>query len=74
LRVSNPGSGIAPEHLTKVFDRFYQVDGGSTRAGAGLGLAIVLSIMRLHGGDASVISELGGRTTFTLHFPGGVTT
>ncbi len=70
LRVSNPGPGILPEHLTKVFDRFYQVDGGSTRAGAGLGLAIVLSIMRLHGGDASVISEPGGRTTFTLHFPG----
>ncbi len=69
LRVSNPGSGIPPEHLTKVFDRFYQVDGGSTRAGAGLGLAIVLSIMRLHGGDASVISGPGGRTTFTLHFP-----
>ena len=77
LRVSNPGPGIAPEHLAKVFDRFYQVNGQvngqaeSARAGAGLGLAIVTSIMRLHGGDASVVSEPGGLTTFTLYFPVG---
>lgn len=73
LRVSNPGHGIPPEHLERVFDRFYQVDGTRERsdAGAGLGLAIVKSIMRLHGGDASVASEPGLLTTFTLRFPAG---
>ena len=69
LRVSNPGPGVPPEHLAKVFDRFYQVDGGSARAGAGLGLAIVKSIMRLHGGNVSVVSKLSELTTFTLRFP-----
>ena len=77
LRVSNPGPGIPHEHLARVFDRFYQVDGARERsdtlegasAGTGLGLAIVKSIMRLHGGDASVASEPGRLTTFTLSFP-----
>lgn len=73
LRVSNPGPGIPPEHLERVFDRFYQVDGARERsdAGAGLGLAIVKSIMRLHGGDARVASEPGLLTTFTLRFSAG---
>ncbi|MDP2785460.1 MAG: heavy metal sensor histidine kinase [Sulfurimicrobium sp.] len=74
LCVSNPGPGISPEHLERVFDRFYQVDGARERsdAGTGLGLAIVKSIMRLHGGDARVASEPGRITTFTLQFPGPV--
>lgn len=71
IRVSDTGSGIAPEHLPRVFDRFYQVD--KTRAtaanGAGLGLAIVQSIMRLHGGTASVQRRVDRGTTFTLRFP-----
>jgi two-component system heavy metal sensor histidine kinase CusS len=73
LRVSNPGPGIPPEHLERVFDRFYQVDDARehTDAGTGLGLAIVKSIMRLHGGDATVTSEPGRLTTFTLRFPAG---
>lgn len=73
LRISNPGPGIPPEHVERVFDRFYQVDDARehTDAGTGLGLAIVKSIMRLHGGDATVTSELGRLTTFTLRFPAG---
>jgi two-component system heavy metal sensor histidine kinase CusS len=73
LRVSNPGPGIPPEHLERVFDRFYQVDDARehTDAGTGLGLAIVKSIMRLHGGDATVTSEPDRLTTFTLRFPAG---
>ena len=73
LRVSNPGTGIPPEHLERVFDRFYQMDDARehTDAGTGLGLAIVKSIMRLHGGDATVTSEPGRLTTFTLRFPAG---
>lgn len=74
LRISNPGPGIAAEHLERVFDRFYQADPAREHdAGTGLGLAIVKSIMRLHGGDADVVSEPGGFTTFTLHFPAGET-
>lgn len=70
LCVSNPGPGISPEHVERVFDRFYQVDGARKHSdGTGLGLAIVKSIMHLHGGDVSVTSEVGRFTTFTLRFP-----
>ncbi|MBI4660845.1 MAG: heavy metal sensor histidine kinase [Verrucomicrobia bacterium] len=69
--VDDTGCGIAPEHLPKIFDRFYRV--GRVRAerpgGTGLGLAIVQSIMRLHGGTASIQSRVGQGTTFTLEFP-----
>lgn len=71
LEVSNPGPGIAPEHLKRVFDRFFRADPARGRSpeGAGLGLAIVAAIMGLHGGSASVRSASAGETTFTLHFP-----
>ena len=70
LCVSNPGPGISPEHMERVFDRFYQVDGARKHADAqtGLGLAIVKSIMHLHGGKVSVTSKAGQLTTFTLRF------
>lgn len=73
LEVSNPGPGIAPEHLRRVFDRFYRADPARGRSpeGAGLGLAIVAAIMGLHGGKASARSAPAGDTTFTLHFPAG---
>ena len=70
--VIDTGSGIPPEHLPKLLDRFYQVDFARTRseeAGAGLGLAIVESIMRRHGGSILVQSELGKGTVVTLRFP-----
>lgn len=70
IAAADTGVGIAPEHLPKVFERFFQAD--KTRqgpGGAGLGLAIVRSIMRLHGGEASVSSTVGVGTTFTLRFP-----
>lgn len=71
LRVANPGPGIAPGHLPRVFDRFYRVEraGAGTHDGTGLGLAIVQSIARLHGGTVSVDSEPAGLTAFTLRFP-----
>ena len=71
VRVSNGGHGIPREHLGRVFDRFYRIDSarGSVHEGAGLGLAIVRSIMALHGGRVSVESVPDGITTFTLHFP-----
>lgn len=69
--VSDTGIGIAPEHATRVFERFYQVDKTRDRPnkGAGLGLAIVQSIMRLHGGTAELTSAPGQGTRVTLRFP-----
>jgi two-component system heavy metal sensor histidine kinase CusS len=72
ITVQNPGVGIGPDDLGKVFERFYRADESRSNSGAatGLGLAIVRTIMELHGGRASVRSELGGLTIFELYFPG----
>src|SRR5205807_2369429 len=70
--VRDTGSGIAPEHLPRVFDRFYRGDASRSSAGTGLGLALVKSIVDLHGGSASVESELGRGTTVLLTFPNQV--
>ncbi|MFR0692866.1 heavy metal sensor histidine kinase [Enterobacterales bacterium AE_CKDN230030158-1A_HGKHYDSX7] len=71
LQVQNTGSGIASEHLGHLFERFYRVDKGRSRAqgGTGLGLAIVRSIMELHLGTASAQSSEEGPTRFLLRFP-----
>jgi two-component system, OmpR family, heavy metal sensor histidine kinase CusS len=71
LAIANAGPGIAAEHLPRVFDRFFRTDPSrpdSTESN-GLGLAIVQSIMRMHGGLAAAESVAGGLTTFTLRFP-----
>ncbi|WP_298171848.1 heavy metal sensor histidine kinase [Acidithiobacillus sp.] len=69
--VSDNGTGIAPEDLPHMFDRFYCADAARLRQGqgTGLGLAIVRSIMQLHGGKAALQSALGRGTTVTLSFP-----
>jgi len=71
LRVADTGIGIAPEHVTRIFDVFYQVDGSTTRefGGAGLGLAIVKSFALAHGGDVEVTSTPGQGSTFSLVLP-----
>jgi two-component system heavy metal sensor histidine kinase CusS len=69
ISVRDSGSGIAPEHLPRVFDRFYRGDASRSSAGTGLGLALVKSIVDLHGGSVAVESTLGGGTTVTLIFP-----
>ncbi len=69
LAVSDNGCGIAPEHLPRVFDRFYRAESSRGSDGAGLGLALVKSIVDLHGGSASIHSEIGRGTTVTLTFP-----
>jgi two-component system heavy metal sensor histidine kinase CusS len=69
VAVSDNGSGIAPEHLPRVFDRFYRAESSRGSDGAGLGLALVKSIVDLHGGSVSIQSELGGGTTVKLTFP-----
>lgn len=72
LAVRNVGDPIAPEHVERIFDRFFRVDASRARlsGGTGLGLAIVRSIMQAHGGEVTATSDSPtGRTTFTLVFP-----
>jgi two-component system, OmpR family, heavy metal sensor histidine kinase CusS len=71
VEVANPGSGIAREHLPRIFDRFYRPSSSreGSSAGSGLGLAIVKSIAELHGGRVGVRSEPGLETAFTLSLP-----
>jgi signal transduction histidine kinase len=71
VRVSDTGPGIAPEHLPHLFDRFFRIDRGRSRAqgGSGLGLAIGESIVRAHGGRLVAESVVGKGSTFTVILP-----
>lgn len=71
LYISDTGTGIAPEHLQQVFDRFYKVDASRKRGkqGTGLGLFICKMIIEEHGGKIEVESELGKGTTFIIKLP-----
>lgn len=71
ISVSNQGAAIAPEHLPRLFDRFYRCDPARAEPGdsGGLGLAIVRSIVQLHGGAVRVSSDAASGTRFTLVFP-----
>ena len=69
VAVHDKGCGIAPEHLPRVFDRFYRAETSRSSDGAGLGLALVKSIVDLHGGTATIHSKLARGTTVTLIFP-----
>lgn len=70
ISVSNQGAPIAPEHLPRLFDRFYRCDPSRAQPGdsGGLGLAIVRSILQMHGGAVRVESVASG-TRFVLAFP-----
>lgn len=67
ITVSDSGSGIPPELIEKVFEPFFTTK--ETGKGTGLGLAISADIVRKHGGDLLVRSELGKGTTFTVRLP-----
>jgi len=71
IAVTDTGEGILPEHLKRIFERFYRADRARSRevGGTGLGLAIVKHLARLHGGEVSVNSALGSGTTFTIDLP-----
>lgn len=71
LAVTDEGSGIAAEHLERVFDRFYRIDKSRSRemGGTGLGLALVKWTAEAHGGRVELDSEEGKGSTFRLVFP-----
>ena len=72
LSVTDSGFGVESEALSRLFDRFYQVDSSRARGaghGAGLGLAIVKEIVQAHGGKIGVRSQVGHGTTFTIQLP-----
>ena len=75
ISVRDNGSGIAREHLPRVFERFYRADPSRSRelGGTGLGLAIVKHMVEAHGGWVGAESEHGSGTTVTCWFPNPVT-
>lgn len=66
--VEDTGTGIPKEYLPRIFERFMQVP-GATQGGAGLGLSISRSIVKAHGGEITVKSDLGKGSTFTFTIP-----
>lgn len=66
--VSDTGSGIAPEELPYIFDRFRKDTSEKNRSGSGLGLAIARRIAQRHGAEITVTSAYGKGTEFTFHF------
>jgi two-component system heavy metal sensor histidine kinase CusS len=70
VSVQDTGCGVADQHLPRLFDRFYRVDGARSRGyGTGLGLALVKSIIDLHRGSVQVESQPGQGMTVRLRFP-----
>jgi two-component system phosphate regulon sensor histidine kinase PhoR len=71
LRVTDTGIGIAREHLPRLTERFYRVDGSRSRdtGGTGLGLSIAKHVVQRHGGEIDIQSEPGKGSTFRLLLP-----
>jgi len=71
LQVHDSGPGISPQHLGRIFERFYRVDQARDRreGGTGLGLAIVKHIAQAHGGTVAASSELGKGSCFEVILP-----
>jgi len=68
IGVTDSGTGIAPEHVPRIWDRFYRA-GETNKDGTGLGLAIVKSLVERQGGQVSAESRLGAGSTFTFTLP-----
>jgi signal transduction histidine kinase len=69
VRVTDDGEGIAPEHLPRIFDRFYRADEARGRGGAGLGLSIAAELVKQLRGELRVESQHGTGTSVTLFLP-----
>jgi PAS domain S-box-containing protein len=73
LAVADTGTGIPPEALAQLFNRFYRVPGanGRTHEGSGIGLSLVRELVKLHGGSIDVESTVGQGSTFRIQIPLG---
>jgi signal transduction histidine kinase len=68
ISVKDDGIGIAPEHVSRIFDKFYRIDQPQTKSvkGFGLGLSYVQAVCRAHGGSVELNSEKGKGSEFTI--------
>ncbi|MEI9941942.1 MAG: ATP-binding protein [Pseudomonadota bacterium] len=73
LTVSDTGTGIEQRELPHLFDRFHRIEGARSRSheGSGIGLALLQELVRLHGGQVGIASEVGAGTTFRVRIPRG---
>ncbi len=73
LTVSDTGTGIAKSEIPKLFERFHRIEGarGRSHEGSGIGLALVLELVKMHGGHIAVESEEGKGAAFTISIPLG---
>ena len=69
VTVADTGSGVPPEHLPRIFDRFYRGEAARAAPGIGLGLAIARETVQAHGGSLTASSTVGAGTTFTVQLP-----
>ena len=71
VQIRDTGIGIPPEHRERIFERFYRVDTGRSRAmgGTGLGLSIVKHLVQLYGGSIQLTSNPGEGSLFTIKLP-----
>ena len=76
VAIKDSGVGIPPEHLKRIFERFFRVDKSRSKGlgGTGLGLAIVKHVLEAHDSKVSVISTVGKGSTFSFKLPIGQTT
>jgi signal transduction histidine kinase len=69
VTVRNDGSGIAAEHLPRIWERLYRADSSRSSRGLGLGLSLVKAYVHAHGGSVDAVSEFGHGSTFTVRLP-----
>ena len=67
--MADTGSGISPDELPRIFDRFWRGRGATGVAGSGIGLAVVAELVRAHGGTVNAASTPGRGTTITVTLP-----